>query len=229
MRRTLQRLAWVAVPAVALVAGVVGLADQVDEARAGPADAGASAAAPPPRIASNATMVRLSRLHHVADRQVQLGRLAAVAASRPETRTYGARLATDFQALDQRINVMALDLGIDPARLGPMYAGENTASLRRQSEDLTRLASESGDAFDRRFWVIVAQDQLAASDMLLPVAGADPSLEPLVADVSRQLATSSRQALAAAEPVGTPPRTNVPPAAVAAPAVPPAPVTAPGP
>lgn len=227
MRRTLRRLAWVAIPTVALVAGVVGLADSVDEAHAGAADAGA--ATPPPRMASSATMIRLSRLHHVADRQVQLGRLAAVAASRPETRTYGARLATDFQALDQRINVMALDLGIDPARLGPMYAGENTASLRRQSEDLTRLASESGDAFDRRFWVIVAQDQLAASDMLLPVAGADPSLEPLVADVSRQLATSSRQALAAAEPVRTPPRTNVPPAAVAAPAVPPAPVTAPGP
>lgn len=224
--RTLRRLAWVAIPTVALTAGAMGRAGSADEARASPTTS--ANAAGPPRTASTATMIRLSRLHHVAERQVHLGRLATVAANRPETRSYGARLSADFQALDERISVTALDLGIDPARLGPMYAGENTAALRRESEDLTRLSSETGDAFDRRFWVIVAQDQMAASDMLLPVVGADPRLEPLVADVGRQLENSSRQALAAAQPVASPRPDHVPPATVAAPPVPPAPVTAPG-
>ena len=31
---------------------------------------------------------------------------------------------------------MARELGVDPARLGPVYAGENTAALRREADDL---------------------------------------------------------------------------------------------
>jgi len=135
----------------------------------------------------------------------------------------------DFQALDDRIVVMAAAVGVDPARLEPIYAGENTAALAREAEDLTRLGVERGDAFDKMFWVIVAHDQLAASDMLLPAAGGDRGLEPIVADLAGQLEASSRLALAAAQPVGTPPRGAVPfPPAAATPDVPPAPVTTPG-
>jgi len=216
--RTLQRFAWAAMMLVVPVAGattaqsatVVGQDGQVV------------------RAASGATVVRLSRLHHAAAREVQLGRLAELSATRPETRAYGARLAADFQALDGRVNSQAVRLGVDPAMLGPTYAGENTAALRREAEDLTRLGAARGDDLDRQFWVVVAQDQLAAADMLLPVVGADPQLEPLAVDLGLQLESSSRAALLAAAPVAVPPGGNVPAASVATPAIPPAPVTSPG-
>jgi hypothetical protein len=180
-------------------------------------------------VASGATVMRLSRLHHAAQREVQLGRLAQLSASRPETRAYGGRLVTDFGALDKRINAMAAELGVDPAMLEQTYAGENTAALAREAEDLTRLGAARGDDLDRQFWIVVAQDQLAAADMLLPAAGSDPRLEPLVADVGRQLDTSSRAALLAAAPVAAPPRGPSPASSVATPAIPAAPVTNPGP
>ena len=192
------------------------------------AHAGGGAATVAPAV-SAATVVRLSRLHHVANRQAELGRLAQTAAGRPETRSYGARLVSDFRALDNRIDALASSLGVDPARLDRVYAGENTAALARESEDLTRLATARGDDFDRQFFVIMAQDQLAASDMLLPVAGADPRLEPAVAEISRQLEASSQEALVAARPVAGPAHAGVPAAVVPTPDIPAAPVTMPGP
>jgi len=215
-------LACAAIAAVAVVAGPVGLAAAAAEV---PAPSAATAAPAP----SAATVVRLSRLHHVAKRGIELGRLGATAATRPETRAYGARLVTDFQVLDDRFAALASSLGVDPARLDRVYAGENTAALARESEDLSRLGAARGDDFDRQFFLVVAQDQLAAADALLPVAGADPRLEPAVAELGRQLEASSQEALAAAQPVVKPARGAVPAAAVPSPEIPLAPVTTPGP
>jgi hypothetical protein len=222
--RTLRSWAWVAIATVAVTAGAAVVADDVRGAPAAAAPAASAAVAAP---VSNATVVRLSRLHHVAEREVQLGQLAQVGANRPETRAYGTRLVTDFQALDERVLSLARDLGVDPARLAPVYAGENTAALRREADDLTRLGAVRGDAFDRQFWVVVAHDQLAAADMLLPVVGADPRLEPIVAEMSRQLDASSRLALVAAQPVSTTPPEAVPPPVVPSPDIPAPPVTPP--
>ena len=159
-------------------------------------------------------------MHHAANRQVDLGRVAETGGNRPETRAYGARLATDFQALDARIVATAEPLGVDQARLERIYAGENTAALSREAEDLTRLAGEHGDAFDRQFWVIVAHDQLAAADMLAPVADADSRLDPIVVDLGRALEGSSRLALVAARPVAGPAPVSAPAPVVPAPDVP---------
>jgi hypothetical protein len=217
---TLRSWAWVAIATVAVAGGVVSIADEVR----GAAPAAPATTAQP---ASTATVVRLSRLHHVAQREVLLGRLAQVGGNRPETRAYGTQLVRDFQVLDERVLALARDLAIDPARLEPVYAGENTASLRRESADLTRLGGVSGDAFDRQFWIVLAQDQLTAADMLLPVAGADRRLEPVVADLSQQLDASSRLAIAAAEPVSTTPPESVPRPVVPSPDIPAPPVTPP--
>lgn len=221
--RTLRMFAWAVVPTVAVLIAAVGLGG-VSSAANPPRPGPTQSSAPTPAYG---TVARLSRLHHVATREVQLGRLAEVSGNRPETRAYGTRLIADFQGLDDRIVALAEELGVDSARLAPIHAGGNTAALSREAEDLTGLGTARGDAFDRQFWVIVAQDQLAASDMLLPVAGADPRLEPLVADLGRQLEASSRRALVAAEPVATPSRAAVQPPPVPALDVPPAPVTAP--
>src|SRR5215831_4686766 len=178
--RKLRGLAWAAMLVVAPVAVAV---SPVDAATV----VGGEQGKPVATVTSGPSVIRLSRLHHAAEREVQLGRLAQLSAHRPETRAYGARLVTDFQALAGRVNAMAAQLGIDPVMLGPTYAGENTAALAREAADLTRLGAARGDELDRQFWVVVAQDQLAATDMLLPVAGSDPRLQPLVADVAGQL------------------------------------------
>src|SRR5262245_51941580 len=219
--RKLRRLAWVAILTVVPATGAAAPADAATVVGENGRVVG--------RAPSGATVMRLSRLHHVAAREAQLGRLAELSAYRPETRAYGRRLVADFTALDERVSAMAAQVGVDPAMLGPTYAGENTAALSREAEDLTRLGAARGDELDRQFWVVVAQDQLAAADMLLPVAGADPRLDPLVAEVSRQLAASSRAALLASAPVAGPPRESTPAASVMSPGVPPAPVTTPGP
>lgn len=219
--RTLRRLAWVAMLTVAPGAGVVGLSDS----NAATIVESSGPVAPAP---TSATVIRLSRLHHAAAREAELGRLAQLSANRPETRAYGARLMTDFGALDERISALAEGLGIAGASLARVHAGENTAALAREKVDLDRLAAARGDDFDRQFWVVVVQDQLAAADMLA-AARSDPQLEPIVAEFARQLEAASDQALVAARPISAPPREAVPPPTVPSPDVPAAPVATPGP
>src|SRR5947208_18318 len=133
--RNLRRSAVVTMLTIASIVGVVAVADS--EAAIVVGEGGMIVPAP---ATSSATVVRLSRLHHVAAREVELGRWAQLSASRPETRAYGARLVTDFQAFDERITARAEELGVPPARLAPVYAGENTAALAREAQDLDRLA-----------------------------------------------------------------------------------------
>jgi hypothetical protein len=217
--RNLRRSAVVTVLTVASIVGVVAVADSKAAIVVG--EGGVIIPA-----TSSATVVRLSRLHHVAAREVELGRLAQLSTSRAETRAYGAGLVTDFQAFDERITARAEELGVAPARLAEVYAGENTAALAREAQDLDRLAAARGDAFDRQYWVVVAQDQLAAVDMVA-AARSDPQLQALVADLGRQLAMASDRALIAARPVTAPSREAVPPPAVPTGDVPAAPVATP--
>ena len=148
--------------------------------------------------------VLLSRMHHAAEREVQLGDVAHINASLPETRRYGVELAADFRAFDQRLIAFAARNGIDEDRLAKIYAGENLVALRREADDLAKLGGEKGERFDRRFWVTIAHEQSAASDMLSSAATAEPELLGLIADMSRLLDRFSRKALKAAQPVLTP-------------------------
>ena len=60
----------------------------------------------------------LSRLHHAAEREIQLGELAEVGGAHRDTRSYGAELTADFRAFDQRVIAFAAQSGDrrDPAR-----------------------------------------------------------------------------------------------------------------
>jgi hypothetical protein len=195
-------LVWAGVLVLAVVgAGVAGAQVQAETSDAAPAPARAK-----PRDPSEVARmtVLLSRMHHAADREAQLGDLAHVNASLPETRRYGIELAADFRAFDQRVVAFAARNGIDEDRLAKAYAGENVVALRREAEELSRLGGEKGERFDRRFWVTVAHEQSAASDMLTAAAAVEPELLGLVADMSRLLDRFSRKALKAAQPVLAP-------------------------
>ena len=92
---------------------------------------------------------------------------------------------------------------ISDERLRKVFAGENTASLRREAEDLDRLGKQRGEAFDRQFWIIVTHEQMAASDMLGGMAGDDPRIDPLVADMALLLDRATSNAVVAAKAVTT--------------------------
>jgi hypothetical protein len=139
--------------------------------------------------------VLLSRLHHAAAREMLLGDLAENRAGHPETRRYGAELSSEFRAYDQRVMGFAAGVGIDSSRLARVYAGENVAALRRESEDLSRLGSTTGEEFDRGFWAAVAQEQSAATDLLPAVAEGGPELTRLAAELGLLLDRSSLRAL----------------------------------
>lgn len=146
-------------------------------------------------------VVPLSRLHYVAQREIDLALLAQVAAVRPETVAYAIELETDFRALDGRIVAFAETVGISEDLLRRTYAGGNATALSLLAEDLDRLSMARGQDFDRQFWVMVAQDQLAASDELASAAGeagVDRRLDALVAEMVLLLGQSSRKAVAAA-------------------------------
>lgn len=140
----------------------------------------------------------LSRLHHAAEREVQLGELAESGGATAPTRRYGAELAADFRELDQRIVSTAASEGIDAGRLMAVAAGENVVALKKEADDFARLANERGAPFDRDFWVTVAEGQGAAQDMLTAMATREPALVGLVSDMSRLYDRSSKRALAAA-------------------------------
>jgi hypothetical protein len=156
--------------------------------------AAASASAPWTDDVPRATVL-LSRLHHAAAREVLLGDLAEARATHPETRRYGADLATQFRAYDQRLVAFAARVGIDSSRLAQIYTGENVAALRRESDDVTHFANSAGEQFDRGFWVAVAQEQAAANDMLPAVTQGGPDLTRLAAELGQLLDKSSLRAL----------------------------------
>jgi hypothetical protein len=143
----------------------------------------------------------LSRLHHAAEREVQLGALAEAGGSSDSSRKYGAQLSADFRELDQRIVATAASAGIGDTRLSAVEAGENVVALKKESDDFGRLANERGASFDRDFWVTVAEAQSAESDMLTSTAAHEPALLGLVSEMSQLYDQSSRRALAAASDV----------------------------
>ena len=153
---------------------------------------------PPTPAAQSRAVVPLSLLHHVAQREIELGLLAQVAAVRPKTMGLATELETDFRLLDRRILAIAQALGIGENRLQQAYADQNTAALDGQSDDLDRLSLLRGEAFDRQFWVTVARDHLAASDLLASASGTVSSIDPLVDEAVRLLNRSIRNATAAA-------------------------------
>jgi hypothetical protein len=140
----------------------------------------------------------LSRLHHAAEREVQLGELAEAGGSSAATRRYGAELAADFRKLDQRIVATAASVGVGDARLAAVEAGENVIALKKELDDFGRLANERAASFDRDFWVTLAEAQSAESDLLTSTAAHEPALLGLVSEMSQLYDRSSRQALAAA-------------------------------
>jgi len=149
------------------------------------------------RQARARAVVPLSRLHHVAQREIALGLLAQVAAVRPDTMRFATDLETDFRVLDRHIIAIAEALGIEDGRLRQAYAVDNTAVLNGQEEDLDRLSMVRGADFDRQFWVTVARDQRAASALLAASSGTVSSLDPLIAETVRLLDRSIRRATAA--------------------------------
>jgi hypothetical protein len=163
------------------------------------ADSGSEATQAAPWGAEvTAPVALLSRLHHAALREVQLGELAEAGGASPSSRRYGAELAADFRELDQRIVANAASAGIDETRLSAVEAGENVVALKKEADDLGRLANERGGPFDRDFWVAVAEAQSADQDMLSTTAAREPALLGLVNDMSKLYERSSERALAAA-------------------------------
>jgi hypothetical protein len=146
----------------------------------------------------------LSQMHHAAEREVQLGEMAEAGGASASTRRYGAELTGDFRELDQRIVAAAASVGIEPGRLSAVEAGENVVALKKEADDLGRLANERGAPFDRDFWVTVAEGQAAAQDMLATTVTREPALIGLVAEMSQLYDRSSKRALAAASQTTAP-------------------------
>lgn len=164
----------------------------------------ARAAQRPP---SARAVVTLSRLHHVAKREIELGMLAQVAAVRPATTAYATELEASFRALDRRVVALAETFGIAENRLRLAYAGDNTDALHRQAQALDRLSVAQGQDFDRQFWVTIGQVHLAASEVLAPAfgaTGADRRLDSLVVAMVLLIDQSSRNAVAAAAAMNRP-------------------------
>ena len=140
----------------------------------------------------------LGRLHRAAMYQVQLGDLARTNADAPAVRDYGAQLASDFRAVDQRITTLASGLGVDSSKL-QVSREENVPVLKQDADAFSRLATQRGSSFDREFLVTVADSQARQSDLLITAAAHEPALADLATQMSRVYDRSSRRALEAAE------------------------------
>jgi hypothetical protein len=187
-----------AAPAQPAATPAAGTAQPATEAPPGEAPAGPTLAGPTPLLA---------RLHQAATREIQLADLAEAGGAGRETRAYGADLAADFKRLDGRVVAFAGAQGISAESLDAPFPGENLVAMRQQVTDLDRLANARGVQFDRQFWVAVAGEQAAASDMLPKTAVEEPSLAELVSDFGQALETASARALVAAQPTTAAPPT----------------------
>jgi len=180
-----------AVAAVALVA--VGLTIGL-----GAGARGASSEPPVAMAKARAGVITsLSRLHHLARREIQLDLLGQVAAVRSETTLYATEFERAFSALDGRVVALAGELGTEESQLRKVYAAENAIALRDEAKDLDDLSMILGEDFDRQFWALLARDHEVASELLTSVPGTDPRLRPLTTEASRLLERSYRKAMAA--------------------------------
>jgi hypothetical protein len=187
-------------------------------ARAEPAATPAAESAPPATEAppgdapTGAAMVGpaplLARLHQAAGREIQLADLAEAGGAGRQTRAYAADLAADFKRLDNRVVAFAAAQGISAETLDAPFPGENLVAMRQQVNDLGRLSAARGVQFDRQFWVTVAGEQAAASDMLPKTAVEEPSLAELVSSFGQVLETASARALVASQPTTEAPPTR---------------------
>ncbi|HXJ21024.1 MAG TPA: DUF4142 domain-containing protein [Polyangia bacterium] len=143
-------------------------------------------------------VVLLGQLHRAAVHEVQLGDLAQTNGEAVEVRDYGARLASDFRAVDQRITTLAGGMGVDESRL-QVSRDENVPVLKQEAANFSRLANQSGPAFDREFLVTVADAQARESDLLINAAAREPALANLATDMGRVYDQSSKRALDAAQ------------------------------
>jgi predicted outer membrane protein len=153
----------------------------------------------------------LGRLHRAAAHEVQLGDLAQTQGNAAEVRDYGAHLASDFRAVDQRITALAGGLGVDQSKLQVSRA-ESVPVLRQDADNFSRLASQRGPSFDRDFLVTVADAQARESDLLVTAAAQEPALADLANEMSRLYERSSRRALEAAQVAKAESPTEAPPA-----------------
>jgi hypothetical protein len=201
---TMRRLDWMARACAALVVMLGGVAPvAAAEGRQGETPAARAAQRPAPAH----VVAALSRLHHVAKREMELGMLAQVAAVRPETMAFATELETSFRALDKRVVALAATFGIAESRLRLAYASDNTDALHRQTQALERLSVARGQDFDRQFWVSTAQVHQAASDVLAPAfgaVGADRRIDALVVAMVLLIDQSSRKAIAAGAAMNQP-------------------------
>jgi hypothetical protein len=180
-----------------------------EQAPPGDAPAGASVLGPAPVLA---------RLHQAAAREIQLAELAESGGGGRATRAYGAELAADFKRFDDKVVAFAAVRGIGEEALNAPLPGENLVAMRHQVTDLGRLADARGLQFDREFWVAVAGEQSAASDMLPKTMVDEPSLSALVTEFSQTLDGASARALVASRPTtAAPPTQAVNPQAEGAP------------
>jgi hypothetical protein len=171
----------------------------VDKAPPGEGPAGAVVSGPAPVLA---------RLHQAAAREIQLAELAESGGGGRATRAYGAELAADFRRLDDKVVKFAAVRGIGEEALNAPLPGENLVAMRHQVTDLGRLADARGLQFDRDFWVAVAGEQAAASDMLPKTMVDEPSLSALVSEFSQTLDGASARALVASRPTTEAPPTQ---------------------
>jgi predicted outer membrane protein len=139
----------------------------------------------------------LGSLHRAAMHQVQLGDLAQANGDAPEVREFGAQLASDFRAVDQRITALAGGLGVDSSKL-QVSRTPNVPVLKQDADNFSRLASQHGPSFDRDFLVTVADAQARESDLLVTAAAHEPALTDLAQEMGRVYDRSSRRALEAA-------------------------------
>jgi hypothetical protein len=77
------------------------------------------------------------------------------------------------------------------------HVAQREIALNRQAEDLDRLSVLRGVDFDRQFWVTVARDHRAASELLASPTRTVPSLHTVVDETARLIRRSIRDAAAA--------------------------------
>lgn len=155
---------------------------------------------PPPPTPMAAMQIDLARLHHAAQREVELGDLAALHGDAASVRTFGGELAGRFRSFDELILGAAAAREVSEASLATLFANENVEGARRAAAALSRLGAVRGRAFDSSFWVALAEEQSGAADLSGAVGSSarDPAVRELAARLSVELEEASRDAVAAA-------------------------------
>lgn len=128
----------------------------------------------------------LSKMHHVNQIEINVGKLTEQKSDDPEVKRYGRCLVRDHELGDRKVAMVAKQLNLTLMTPQPQTPEEHQ-EMQMQMQMVDKLKTLSGKAFDNTFLPAMVQGHIEAITMLKNAEGKLPEQSPVRMLISKLL------------------------------------------